>query len=92
MSTSIVYVQFFYNNTTAERSNQFEIGYMTNPTLNVNKVFRYQAEKCLKDKFHQSNMKGIKMLHDLLAIKNKRIYQLVSFYEYHGLYYIQYRE
>ena len=40
--------------------NQSEIGYMINPTLHVNKVFRYQVEKFLKETFHQSTMTAIR--------------------------------
>ena len=74
MSTSIEYVQklFVYINTTEKLIKQFKIGYMINPTLNVNKVFRYQVEKWVKEKFHQSTMKGKKM------IKEKRIYALLK--------------
>ena len=39
--------------------NQFEIGYMINPTLQVNKVFKYQSGKCLIDTFHHNTMEGI---------------------------------
>ena len=35
-------------NSTEKYINQFEIGYMVNPKLNVNKDFRYQVEKFLK--------------------------------------------
>ena len=31
--------------TTEKKINQFSIGYMTNPSLRVNKVFREQVEK-----------------------------------------------
>ena len=51
---------FVYINTTYERINPFSIGYMINPTLQVNKVFRDKVEKFLRDTFHQNTMKGIK--------------------------------
>ena len=35
---------FVYINTRDERINQFAIGYMINPTLHVNKVFRDQVK------------------------------------------------
>ena len=61
MSTYIIYVQnIFYINIIEKQINQFSLGYMINPTLHVNKVFRYQVEKSLKEKFHQITMKGIK--------------------------------
>ena len=44
---------------TEKRMNQFPIIYMINPRLNVNKVFRDQVEKFLKEKFHIGNMSGI---------------------------------
>ena len=47
-------------NKTEERINPFATGYMTNPTLHVNKVFRDQVEKCLKYTFYQITMKVIK--------------------------------
>ena len=63
MSTSITYFQkIYFINTAKERMNQFAIGYMTNPTLHVNKVFRDQVEKCLNETFYQITMKGIRML------------------------------
>ena len=34
-----------------ERFNEFAIGYMINPTLHVNKAFKYQAEKCINNTF-----------------------------------------
>ena len=33
---------------------------MTNPTLHVNKLFKYQAGNLLEDTFHKSTLKGIK--------------------------------
>ena len=51
---------FVFINTEEEFIHQFTIGYMTNPILHVNKVFRYQAENWLKDTFHQITMKGIR--------------------------------
>ena len=41
---------------TDERINPFAIFYMINPSLCVNKVFREQAEKFLKDRFHGKTM------------------------------------
>ena len=34
-----------------ERINEFLIGYMINPTLNIKKVFREQVNKCMKTTF-----------------------------------------
>ena len=47
-------------NSTEKQDNKFLIGYMVNPTLNVNKVFRYQVEKFLTYIFHRSTMSGIR--------------------------------
>ena len=57
MSKILVYIY-----TTYERINKFLIGYMINPTLHVNKVFREQVEKLLRDNFYQNTMEYIKML------------------------------
>ena len=40
--------------------NRFEIGYNVNPTLHVNKDFRDQFKKLLKESFHSSTFSGIK--------------------------------
>ena len=55
MSKTIV-----YNNIIEEIINQFEIWYMINPTLHVNKVFRYQVETSIKEMFHQSTIEGLR--------------------------------
>ena len=34
-----------------KRTNEFDIGYMINPGLHVNKAFRYQVEKCMNTIF-----------------------------------------
>ena len=39
---------FIWINKTKKRINDFEIGYMINPNLNINKSFREQVEKCMK--------------------------------------------
>ena len=39
-----MYKIFVYIYTTDKQINQFEIGYMINPTLQVNKVFREQVK------------------------------------------------
>ena len=36
---------------TRERNNEFSIGYMTNPTLNIRKSFKEQVTKCMKTTF-----------------------------------------
>ena len=42
---------FIWLEETGERINEFEIGYMINPNLHVNKTFRYQVEKCMNTTF-----------------------------------------
>ena len=71
-------VTLFFVNITEERINPFSIGYVINPTFNVNKVFIYQFEKCLKEKFRQSTMKGIKIV---MRKKYTCVIELGIFYE-----------
>ena len=40
--------------------NKFEFGYMVNPILKINKVFREKVEKLLKETIHTSTMSGIR--------------------------------
>ena len=58
--------------------NNFTIGYMLNTTLNVNKVFRDQVGKLLKDAFHPGNMSGI---NNVLKKESTCVISLVIFYE-----------
>ena len=44
-----------------KHTNQFAIGYIVNPTLNIKEVFRDQVEKFLKETFSSSTMYGIKV-------------------------------
>ena len=64
-------------NTTEESINQFSIGYMINPTLNVNKMLRYQIMIFLKEIFHHSTIKGIK---NFMIKKDTCIIAPVMFY------------
>ena len=41
---------------TYESINPFAIGYMVNPSLNCNRVFIEQVEKCLSVSFHKNTM------------------------------------
>ena len=43
--------RFIWLEETGELINEFEIRYMINPSLNGNKDFRYQVEKCMNTKF-----------------------------------------
>ena len=45
-----------YLYSTDEKTNQFAIGYMINPSLHTNRVFREQVEKLLRAKFHENTM------------------------------------
>ena len=64
-------------NSTEKQDNKFLIGYMVNPTLNVNKVFRYQVEKFLTYIFHRSTMSGIRNDIKKLFVR----YCTINFYE-----------
>ena len=63
---------------TNQRINEFSIGYMMNPNLYKNKVFREQVRVCLKTTFGTSTNThiGKKSLKD-----NTRVLALVMFYE-----------
>ena len=47
--------------TTGKTINQFEIGYMINPSLNFKNAFRTQVEKCFGDYFSIRKTKTIKI-------------------------------
>ena len=65
-------------NSLEKHMNQFTIGYMVNPALNFNKVFRDQFEKILKETFNSSAMSGIKKI---IGKDNTCVIALVMFYE-----------
>ena len=56
--------------------NQFKIGYMINPSLQVNKVFIEQVENFLNDTFHENTMENIR---DVLRKKNTCVIALIIF-------------
>ena len=63
---------------TKKRIIEFEIGYMINPSLHVNKYFRDQVEKCMNTivgKLTQSFIKAI------LSKNNTRVLSLIMFHE-----------
>ena len=67
--TYIAYLQkIVYNNSVENNINQFEIGYMVNPTLNINTVFRENVDKCFKYTFNSSTMSGM-----INVMKKKRV-------------------
>ena len=45
---------------TDETINQYAIGSVIKPSLNCNKVFRVQVEKCLSVSFHSRKMKTVR--------------------------------
>ena len=49
-----------YPYTTYKQINQFSIGYMINPSLHVNRVFREKIEKSLRATFHENTMENIR--------------------------------
>ena len=57
--------------------NQFEIGYVINPSLHVNKGLREQIDKLLNATFHAKTMKNIK--YDLKN-KNTCVIEIIFFY------------
>ena len=67
--------------TTGNTIHQFTIGYMINPSLHFNKIFKAQVEKCLGCYFYIRKMKTIKMF---LMQKNKSIKALIIIYENNG--------
>ena len=62
-----------YINSIEKHINEFEIGYMVNPTLNVKKEFREQVDKFSKEAFRPSNMSGIRNV-----IKKEYVYYCTS--------------
>ena len=63
---------------TNQRINEFSIGYMMNPNLNINKVFREQVKVCLKTTFFSST---ITQISKILLKPNTRVLALVMLYE-----------
>ena len=59
---------------TGEQIYQFVIGYMINPSLQVNKVFRKKVQKCLNYEFHEETMVPIR---DFMKNKNKCVIALI---------------
>ena len=62
-----------------ETINQFEIGYMINHSLNCNKVFKIQVEKCLSVSFHMETIR------DCLRKNNTRVMAIKVIYENNGV-------
>ena len=51
---------FIWIEETGKRINQFEIGYMIDPSLYVNKAFKEQVEKCINTTFGELSQNFIK--------------------------------
>ena len=62
--------------------NKFAIGYMINPSLHFNKVFKEHVEKCWSATYYESKTETIK---DCLRKKNTCVMALIMFYETNGL-------
>ena len=52
--------RFIWLEETGKLINEFEIGYMINPSLHVNKTFRDQVEKCTNTTFGELTQNFIK--------------------------------
>ena len=63
---------------TNQRINEFSIGYMMNPNLNMNKAFREQVKVCMKTTFSTSTMTHISKI---ILKQNIRLLALVMFFE-----------
>ena len=63
---------------TNQRINELSIGYMMNPNLNMNKVFREQVKVCMKTIFSTSNMTQISKI---LLKPNTRVLALAMFFD-----------
>ena len=66
---------------TEKAINQFEIGYMINPYLNINRIFREQVQKFLGCSFSTKTMKAIR---DCLLKKNTSVMALITINENSG--------
>ena len=63
---------------TKQRINDLSIGYMMNPNLIMNKVFREQVKVCMKNTFSTSTMTQISKI---LLKPNTRVLALVMLFE-----------
>ena len=78
LHVSKIMVHCYYTDETIDK---FAIGYMINPSLNRNKVFRVQVEKCLSISFDSMTMENIRYC---LKNKNKCVMALIMNYENNG--------
>ena len=70
--------RFIWLEETKERINKFSIGYMINPTLDINKSFREQVNKCMKILFGEITQPHIKTT---LGKSKTKVLALIMFYE-----------
>ena len=69
---------FIWLNEIKKRINEFTIGYMINPNLNINKALREQVDKCMNTKFGPITQSHIRATSE----KNKtRVLELLMSYE-----------
>ena len=69
---------FIWLNETKKRINEFTIGYMINPGLNINKAFREKVGKCMYTSFGEITQPFIK---PTLLKNNTSVLFLIIFYE-----------
>ena len=65
-------------NSTEKTIHKFVIGYMINPSLHINRIFREQVEKFLDCSF---SIKTMKTIRDCLMNKNTSVMALIMIYE-----------
>ena len=70
--------RFIWLEETKEHINKFLIGYMINPTLNINKAFKKQLNKCMSNIFGEIIQPHIRTT---FAKNNKRVLALLLFCE-----------
>ena len=58
--------------------NQYAIGYMINPSLHINKMFREQVEKFLKATLHENTIEPIRYV---MKNKDTCVIALIMFYD-----------
>ena len=78
MSLSHMAKSFIWIEETNQCINELSIGYMMNPNLNMNKVFRDKVKVCMKTIFSTSTMTKISKI---LLKPNTRVLALAMFYE-----------
>ena len=61
-----------------QRINEFSIGYMMNPNLSINRSFKEQLNKCMKNTFVAMTQQHISKI---LSKINTRVLALFMFYE-----------